>query len=382
MIKLKIALLAPLKRPINPQTTVSRNRIVADLVTGLARKGHNVTLFGTANSYIPNVKIVGIIPKGIVELPPAENQFYAETGYLVQLAKKIEEMVSDFDIIHNHTYPEFINLMILGKIKTPMVTTVHAQATAEFDNTLSLFPNAKLISISKAHRQLFKKTKFEKIVYKGVDTNLYSFSDKKREYLLWLGRLSEAKNKDGSFMDPKGIRWAIELAEQTGEKLLLSGNVEDMEFYNNDVKPFLSDKIQWVGPVSPEQALTREEVISLMQGAKAFLMTINWEEPFGLVMAESMSCGTPVIAYNRGSVSEIVRDGLTGFIIDPDNEDRPGKGSWVIKKQGIEGLVEAIKRIGEIDRRVCRKHVEENFSDQKMVENYEKVYFEIVNKNE
>lgn len=364
MSKLKIALLAPLKRPINPQTTVSRNRIVLELAQGLAKKGHSVTVFGTSDSYIPNVKIVGVIPKGIVELPPAENPFYSETGYLVQLAKKIENIASDFDIIHNHTYPEFINLLVADRIKTPMVTTIHAQATEEFDDTLSLFPNATLISISKAHKRLFKKTNFARIVYNGVDTNLYSFSDKKREYLLWLGRLSKAKNKDGSFMDPKGIKWAIELARQTGTRLLLSGNVEDMEFYNKDVKPFLNDKIQWVGPISPEQALTREDVASLMRGAKVFLMTINWEEPFGLVMTESMSCGTPVIGFNRGSVSELIIDGKTGFIVDP----------W----DGVAGLKKALEKLPAISSKDCRNHVVANFSLEKMVDNYEKVYLEIV----
>lgn len=379
MAKLKIALLAGLKRPITLQTTVSRNRIVLELAQGLVKKGHEVTLFGTSDSNIPGVKIVGVIPKGFVEMPSAENPFYEETGFLVSLAKKIEDHALEFDIIHNHTYPEFINLLIADKIKTPMVTTIHAQATGEFDNTLSLFPNSKLISISKAHSRLFKKTKFENIVYNGVDTNLYSFSNSKREYLLWLGRMSKAKNKDGSFMDPKGIRWAIELARQTGERLLLSGNVEDIEFYNKDVKPFLNDKIQWVGPVSSEQALSKEEVISLMQGAKAFLMTINWEEPFGLVMAEAMACGTPVIAYNRGSTPELVLDGLTGFIIEP--EDSVLDSRWIIKKKGIEGLVEAIKRIGEIDRAACRKHIEKNFSVSKMVDGYEKVYQDVIDKH-
>lgn len=366
MALLKIALLAGLKRPITLQTTVSRNRVILELAQGLVKKGHEVTLFGTSDSNIPGVEIVGVIPKGFVEMPPAENPFYEETGFLVSLAKKIEDHALDFDIIHNHTYPEFINLLIADKIKTPIVTTIHAQATEEFDNTLRLFPGASLISISKAHSRLFKKTKFREIVYNGVDTTLYSFSNSKREYLLWLGRLSKAKNKDGSFMDPKGIRWAIELAKQTGGRLLLSGNVEDIEFYNKDVKPFLNDKIQWVGPVSSEQMLTQEQVVSLMQGAKAFLMTINWEEPFGLVMAEAMSCGTPVIGFDRGSVPELIVDGKTGFIVNP--------------KEGIDGLKKALEKLPAINSKDCREHVLQNFSLEKMVDNYEKVYFEIVGK--
>lgn len=364
---MKILIVSLLKRKVTPVMTASRPRIIYEIASGLVSKGHDVTILGTGDSEVPGVEIISIIPKAFIDLPPFENPFYAETAYLVQLAKKIEEIASDFDIIHNHTYPEFINLLIADKTKTPMITTVHGQATPEFDETLSLFPNTTLISLSKAHEQLFKKAKFEKIIYNGVDTDLYAFSDKNRKYLLWLGRLSKAKNKDGSFMDPKGIKWAIELARQTGERLLLSGNVEDMEFYNKDVKPYLNDKIQWVGPVSSEQALTREEVVSLMQGAKAFLMTINWEEPFGLVMTESMSCGTPVIGFNRGSVSEVVVDGKTGLIVDP--------------QEGVEGLKKALERLPAIKFQDCREHVVNNFSLEKMVEGYEKIYGEILGKN-
>lgn len=361
---MKILIVSLLKRKVTPFMTASRPHIIYVIANGLVGKGHDVSMLGTGDSEIPGVKIIPIIPKAFVDLPAFENPFYAETGYLVQLAKKIEKIAGDFDIVHNHTYPEFINLMVASKIKTPMITTVHSQGTEELDNTLSLFSNAILVSLSKAHMGLFKKTKFKTIVYNGVDTSAYSFFEQKQDYLLWLGRLSKAKNKDGSFMDPKGIKWAIDLAKKTGEKLLISGNIEDIEFYNKEVKPFLNDKIQWVGPISSEQALTRKEVISLMQKAKGFLMTINWEEPFGLTMIEAMSCGTPVIAFDRGSVPEIIIDGKTGFIV-PSGE-------------GIEGLEKALSKLSTINPKDCRKHVVENFSLDKMIDNYEKLYLEVI----
>jgi glycosyltransferase involved in cell wall biosynthesis len=280
------------------------------------------------------------------------------------LAKKIEEIGNNFDIVHNHTYPEFINLLISKNIKTPIVSTIHAQYFPEYDDVLSLFPNTYLISISKAHQSLFKKTKFFKVVYNGVDTNLYSFQEKKDDYLLWLGRLSKAKNPDGTFIDPKGIKWAIKLAQETASKLILGGNVEDIEFYNKDVKPYLNDKIKWVGKVSSELSLSKPEVAKLMQGAKAFLMTINWYEPFGLVMVEAMSCGTPVIGFDRGSVSEILIDGKTGFVVPLE--------------KGVEGLKEALTKISTIKPQDCRNHVLKNFSTETMVDNYEKTYLEIL----
>lgn len=355
-----------LKRKVTPEITASRPRVIYELTNGLLKKGHEITLLGTGDSNIPGAKLIPVIPKSFVDMPLFENPVYAETSYLVQLAKKIEEIASQFDVIHNHTYPEFINLIVGDQVKTPMVTTVHAQVTLELDEVLSLFPKSYLISISNAHKNLFKKAKIYQVIYNGIDTNLYAFEDKKEDYLLWLGRLSKAKNADGSFQDPKGVRWAIQLAQETGSKLKLSGNVENIEFFNQDIKPHLNDKIEWVGSVSPELPLTKQQVVQLMQKAKTFLMTINWYEPFGLVMAEAMSCGTPVIGFDRGSVSELVLDGKTGFVVQPE--------------KGIEGLKEALSKIDQINPQDCRNHVVQNFSLNKMVENYEKVYQEISQK--
>lgn len=361
---MKILISSLIKRAVNEKTLSSRPRIIFELVNGLVKKGHQITLIGTADSQIPGVTTIPIIDKSFVELPSFENPFYAETSFLVKLAKKIEEIGNNFDIIHNHTYPEFLNLLVADKIKTPIVTTIHAQATPELDDVLSLFNQTYFISISQAHKKLFKKTNIYKVVYNGIDTNIYSFQEKKDDYLLWLGRLAKAKNTDGSFMDPKGVKWAIKLAEETGSRLLMSGNVEDMNFFNSDVKPHLNNKIQWLGSLSSELVLTKSEVASLMQKAKAFLMTINWYEPFGLVMAEAMSCGTPVIGFDRGAVSELIVDGKTGFVVPPE--------------AGIDGLKEALNKINFIKPQDCRNQVVKNFSTEKMVDNYEKTYKEII----
>jgi len=360
---MKILISSLLKRKIIFNTPASRPRIILEIINGLVKKGHQVTVLGTGDSIISGVKLIPVSPRATVDLPPTENSFYTELSYLVTLAKKIEEIGNDFDIIHNHTYPEFINLLVAKSLKTPIVTTIHAQGTTELDDVLSLFPNTHFVSISEAHRKLFHKTKIDKIVYNGVDTRLYTYQEKKDDYLLWLGRMAKAKNKDGSYMDPKGIKWAIKLAQETGEKLLLSGYIEDMDFYKQDVEPHLNEKIKWVGPLSSEHPLSREEVVKLMQKAKAYLMTINWYEPFGLVMAEAMSCGTPVVGFNRGSVPELVADGKTGFVVDPD--------------KGIEGLKEALSKISQINPKNCREHVVNNFSVETMVNNYEKIYYEL-----
>lgn len=362
---MKILIASSLKRRLYEKDTSSRTRIIFELATGLVQRGHEVSILSTGDSIVPGAKIIPIIDSGYLD-KKYENAFYAETSAITILEQKLEEIGNSFDIIHNHTYPEFINLIAAKKLKTPMVTTIHAQATQELDNALSLFKNTNLISISKMHRSLFKKTQFYETVYNGIPVDTFSFSESKGDYLLWLGRLSKAKNEDGSFTDPKGVQWAIKLAQDTGEKLILGGIVEDTAFFEKQVKPYLNEKIKWMGSVSDTHALERDEVVKLMQGAKAFLMTINWLEPFGLVMAEAMSCGTPVIAFNRGSVPELVVDGKTGFVVLPE--------------EGIEGLKAALGKIDSINREDCRKHVVEHFSLEKMVENYEKVYEKLLGK--
>ncbi len=364
---MKILVLAPLTRKISQKITAARPRVIFDLISGLKKRGHKITVLGTEDSYIPGVEIIPIIKKGFYEISSSfENPFYAHTSFLIKQIKIVEKISSNFDIIHNHSYPEFIPLLMEKHIKTPLVTTIHTQMTPELDEALSLFSGAYLICISKAVKRLAKKSKISRVIHNGVDTNLYGFCSKKEDYLLWIGRLAKAKDKKGNFLDPKGVRWAIKLARETNSKLLLAGNVEDPEFFKKDVKPYLSRKINWIAPISFEQPLFKRQVAKLMQKAKAFLMTINWQEPFGLIMAEAQSCGTPVIGFDRGSVSELVNNGKTGFVVKP--------------KQGIEGLKKALKKINEINSKDCRAHIEKNFSLEKMVDNYERTYLEVLKK--
>lgn len=361
---MKILILAPLERKISQKTTAARPSIVFDLIQGLKKRGHQIAVLGTKDSKIPGVKIIPVIKKGFYEMTGGfENPFYVWAAFLIKQAKTAEKIAQHFDIIHNHSKPEFINL--LANIKTPMLTTLHLPITQELDEALSFFPKAKIITSSKAAAKLAKKTKIFKTIYLGVDTNLFRFSLKKGDCLLWIGRLSRAKDKQGGFMDPKGLRWAIRLAKATNSNLIISGNVEDPEFFEKEVKPHLSRKIKWVGGVSFEQPLSKQQVAGLMQKAKAFLMTSQLEETFGLVMAEAQSCGTPVIAFNKGAAKEIVKNGKTGFVVKPNN---------------LTELKKALKKIDSIRPKDCRKWIEDNFSLEKMVDNYEKTYKEIIKK--
>ena len=363
---MRILLVSTLKRRIAPDEFASRSRIIYELAKGLVHNGHTVSILATGDSIVEGATIIPIIPNGWANLSPVENDFIRDIAFLTIQAKKMIEIQDQFDVIHNHTYPDFFPHLLDTQLHVPLLSTLHALYDTYMDDTLSLFHNSSFVALSKAYAALYKKTKCIAVVYNGVDTNLYAYKKEKKDYLFWLGRLPKAKNDDGIFMDPKGVRYAIALAEKTGATLLMAGAVEDPEFFYTDVKPHLNASIQWLGGVSSHQSLSSAEVVSLMQDAKAFLMTINQEEPFGLVMAEAMSCGTPVIGFDRGSVKEVIEDGMTGFVVAPD--------------KGTSGLVEAFEKIGTIDSSACRGRVEQYFSIAKMVENYEKVYRQLQNK--
>jgi glycosyltransferase involved in cell wall biosynthesis len=180
----------------------------------------------------------------------------------------------------------------------------------------------------------------------------------------------------GRLVPEKGLHNALKATELSQKKLVVSVNLPEefgMNLYYDGLKKDLENDRTTVLPV-----VNKEKRLALYGQAEALLFPIEWEEPFGIVLIEAMACGTPVIAFNRGSVPEIIRDGVTGFIIDPDGIDRPGKGSWIIKNQGISGLAEAIGRIGELSRMSCRYHVEEKFSKKNMVRGYEQVYANLI----
>lgn len=375
---MKILLASTIKRNVTKDTTYSRSKVVYQIASGLVKRGHDVSLLGTGDSYVEGVKIIPVIEKGFIEKQREEgyeNQYYVETAYLVKFAKKLEEIGDEFDVIHNHSYPEFLNLFASDRIKTPIVVTIHMSLTpglmSVYDEVLGLFPKSHLVAISNSQKEHFKKAKIETVIYNGVDTSSFPFLNEKEDYLLWLGRLGQAKNTNGSYVDAKGVSWAIKTAIKTGKKLILSGGVEDKEFFEKEVKPFLNDKIQWIGKVAKDQPLTTEQLASYYGKAKAFLMTPNWDEAFGLVITEAMSSGTPVIAFNTGSIPEIVEDGKTGYL-----------SSF---KDGAEGLSANVEKLFNLSNKEyaemstnSRKRVEENFTIDKMVEGYESLYSKLI----
>lgn len=283
-------------------------------------------------------------------------------AYLHAQEKKIDIM---------HLYHDFFAHYVNRTVQIKTVHTIHdplpLQGHLEYWR-LKHFSKDNYIFISHSQRNHFKDLVHAVgVVYHGIEISRFPFGEGEGGYLAFLGR----------YVREKGVNEAISAAKKANVLFKMIGSDEhrSTSYYKEKILPYLKK-----GMIEDETFFGKADRGSFLKNGKALLFPILWEEPFGMVMIEAMACGTPVIAYNRGSVPEIVRDGLTGFIIDPDNEDRPGKGTWIIKKQGAEGLVEAVRRIREIDRNACRKHIQENFSVEKMVGNYERLYQEMINK--
>ncbi len=274
------------------------------------------------------------------------------------------------DLVHFHTSPPIFSLPYTQYIRQPKIHTFHDPLFPSYGHIFSSVQTVasnNFVTISNAQRRGLPDLSYIATVYNGIAIDDYPHQETSvTQHLLFLGRI----------MPQKGPHNAVLVAKQMSMPLVLAGKyvASAKEFLDTAVIPFVDgEMIRHVGVVE------MKEKIALIQHACCLLFPIEWEEPFGLVLIEAMVCGTPVVAYNRGSVPEIVKDGVTGFIVDPDESgDWANKGSWVIKKTGIEGLVEAVKRIGEIDRKACRKHVEQHFTVEKMVDGYEQVYKKIL----
>ena len=245
-----------------------------------------------------------------------------------------------------------------------MVTTVHTQMTSELGDFFARYPQTYFAPISDRQKALYPNLNYVNTVYNGIDQGAFAFNETQGSYLLFVGRIREFfTDEKGNRIDPKGVTDAIHVAQKTSLPLKIVGNVESYQFFEREIKPHLSDKIQFIGnPRNAEGQLSLDERVRIYQGALALLLPVHWEEPFGIVMIEAMSCGTPVIAYPRGAIPEVIEDKVTGFIVDTE-----------------EQMIEAVKKVNMINRLACRRTVEEKFTIDKMVSGYEAIYKTIVN---
>ncbi|OGH17795.1 MAG: hypothetical protein A3C22_00505 [Candidatus Levybacteria bacterium RIFCSPHIGHO2_02_FULL_37_10] len=351
---MNIAILGSVTSPIPPSGQAAIERLAFYQAIGLAERGHKVLLFAPASSQIShkNIKLIKIASKVSLTGVGAEGKVKEEEKYgasyklrleIVNLANVIDQLFAnaeEYDIILNNLRGEAVIFSIVSMLKKPAYHVMHLPLFPELIDNIKR-NNVSLISISNAQRKAFPDLKYKSTIYNAVDTDKFLFSPKHDNYLLYLGSIGKNKN-------PKD---AILAARQAGEVLLIGGRIKDEIYFKEEIAPYIdNEKIQWVGEKKPDT------IISLYQGAKAFLFPTLWEEPFGLVLIEAMSCGTPVIAYPNGAVPEIIENGVNGYLVNNCDE-----------------MAMKIKDIEKIDRLVCRKTVEEKFNIKQMIDEYEKV---------
>ncbi len=346
MKKLKIAQIAPLWFPTPPKKYGGIERIIHYLTEELTKRGHKVTLFASGDSKT-KAKLVSVTKKSLISQKiPWHDWCWNNLNYSLAF-----ERAGDFDIIHSHWTP--MGMFFQRFTKVPVLHTFH-NIPSKNDHRWQVLKHyqkdSNVIFISKKEKENCPlRFKREFVIYNSIKISQFQFNQKPEDYFIWVARISPQK----------GTHNAVTIAKKAKIKLILVGQLQPMyeEYFKKEIEPNLGNKIKYLGEFS------QKELSPLYGKAKAFLYPIEWEEPFGLCMAEAMACGTPVIAFNRGSVPEVVKDGKTGFVVE-----------------NIEEAIEAVKNIDKIKRENCRKWVEEKFTIKKMVDEYEKVYYKLVKK--
>ncbi len=336
---MKIAVLSPIAWRTPPLKYGPWEQVASNIAEGLIDKGVDVTLFATGNS-----KTAG-------KLQYVSKTAYAEDSNLDPKVweclhiSHLMEQADQFDLIHNHF--DFLPLSYSRLIKTPMVTTIHGFSSP---NILPVYfkynSDGYYVSISDSDRD--PSLDYIATVYNGINSNEFTFQPTPKDYLLFFGRIHPEK----------GTSESIQIAKKAGKRLIISGLIQDEAYFETKVKPFIDDdNVIYVGNSGPTE---RDR---LLGEALALLHPISFDEPFGLSVAEAMFCGTPVIAYRRGSMPELINDKKTGFLVS-----------------SVEEAVSAIDCLSSIDRTQCRDWADSKFSKERMVEGYLKVYKEILDR--
>ncbi|UCF42743.1 MAG: glycosyltransferase family 4 protein [Planctomycetota bacterium] len=332
----RIAILAPVAWRTPPRAYGAWETVASNITEGLVARGwKNVTLFATKES-VTKAKLTGWIERGYEEdktqIPLVSTCFHIS---------KVMELAGEFDLIHNNF--DYLPLTYLPFIKTPMLTTIHGFSDPDILRVYRDHKDTYYVSISDSDRD--RELPYLATVYNGIDLSNLTFREKPGDKLVHYGRIH----------NDKGTHLAIEVAKKCGMDLIIAGIIQDQNYFDTLIKPHINDSsIQYIGPVNPIQ---RD---ALLKEAYTVIHLNLIPERFGLVMAESMAAGVPVIAMDLGSCREVIEDEVTGYLVN-----------------SVDEAVQAVGRIDSIDREKCRQRVKENFTIDCMVSGYEKVYEEI-----
>jgi glycosyltransferase involved in cell wall biosynthesis len=339
---MRIAQVSPLFEAVPPKLYGGTERVVHSLTEELVAMGHDVTLFASGDSITSAT--LAPMRREALRLDPTVRDWVA---YYMKMVELIYRRADEFDVIHFHI--DYFPLSLFSRQRTPFLTTLHGRLDlTEFKEIYETFPHAPFVSISNSQRRPIPGLNWVRTVLHGMPARRLTPQPIKPSYFAFLGRVSPEK----------GLDRAIKIAARAGVKLKIAAKVDnaDREYYETEIRPLLSmGHVEFIGEIDDSQKP------DFLSGAHALLFPIDWPEPFGLVMIESMACGTPVIAYNCGSVPEVVDHGVTGFIV-PDED----------------AAVSAISRLGELDRGAIRRRFEQRFTARRMAEDYVDVYEELI----
>lgn len=336
---MRIAMLSPIAWRTPPRHYGPWESVVSLLTEGLVSRGYDVTLFATGDSETKG-KLHAVCARGYEE----DRSILPKVWECLHISELFEH-ADDFDIIHNHF--DFLPLTYTGLVTTPFVATIHGFSSPGILPVYKKY-NHKVFYVSISDADRSPDLDYIKTIHHGLELKQFDFQPEPDDYLLFFGRIHH----------DKGAREALEIARACNKKLIMAGIIQDEAYYHQYVEPHLDGQCAaYIGSVGPIQRSL------LLKKAAALLHPINFNEPFGLSVVESMACGTPVIAFDRGSMPELIEDGKTGFLVNT-----------------VDEAIEAVTHIKDIDRARCRRRVEQYFTVDRMVEKYIRVYETILEK--
>ncbi|MGO9432262.1 glycosyltransferase family 4 protein [Rhodoblastus sp.] len=339
---MRIAQIAPLTEAVPPMLYGGTERVISWLTEDLVALGHDVTLFASGDS-VTDARLEPMWPRalrldGAVRDPNALHMMMLE---------KIFRRADEFDLMHFHT--DYYAFSLMSQQRTPFVTTMHGRLDLpEHQPVFETFSSVPVISISKSQLRPLPGANWVATIPHGLPVNLLRPRPARPSYLAFLGRVSPEKRLDN----------AIRIARRCGIPIKIAAKIDraDFDYFSEVVRPLLdAPDVEFIGEIGDDR---KAEFLS---GATALLVPIDWPEPFGLVMIEAMACGVPVVAFNRGSVAEIIEDGVTGFVVEDET-----------------GAVEAVRKVEQLSRKIIRKKFEERFTSRRMAMDYISVYRKLV----
>jgi glycosyltransferase involved in cell wall biosynthesis len=339
---MRIAQIAPLYESVPPRLYGGTERVVSWLTEELVSLGHDVTLFASADS-VTNARLMPASKRALRLDPDCVDPL----AHHILMIERVYELANEFDLIHFHI--DYLHFPLSRREQVPSVTTLHGRL--DLPDLVPLyreFRELPLVSISNAQRKPLSWANWIGTVHHGLPAKALPMNEGRGDYLAFLGRISPEK----------GLDRAIEIAIRSGMKLKIAAKIDraDLGFHEKTIKPLLDHPlVEFIGEIG------HREKGEFLGNAAALLFPINWPEPFGLVMIEALACGTPVIAHPCGSVPEIISDGVCGYLV-----------------RDVEEGVDAVYRLDEIDRRECRRHFELNFTNERMANDYVKIYEQLV----